>query len=319
MWTSDHLQPWQDDEGHADFPWITLAPVGQRTRRLALGTGVTCPVYRHHPSDVAQAFATLTGLSAGRTVLGVGTGEAVNEQSGTGQFGRYPERHDRLVEAITLIRQLRSGRRVSFRGRYFRTEQLQLYNLPAAPPPIYVAASGPKSAALAGQYGDGWITGRREDHLELDDQHRPRRATRRSLRDASARRSGGVRHRDRAPRRLRRSAHPNAPMQSTVRTAKTIATGIVWSHTKIPVTKAQSRVAMTAIPACRRSALCPSRVRSSEVGPPNPGTGRLPMPSVSCVGPSVMTVGVPLSGRTCSARGRRGRDHGGRRRRNEDL
>ncbi|HYZ37856.1 MAG TPA: F420-dependent hydroxymycolic acid dehydrogenase [Pseudonocardiaceae bacterium] len=158
LWASDHLQPWQDNEGHSSFPWLTLGLVSQRTRTAIFGTGVTCPTYRHHPTDVAQAFATLTGLAPGRVFLGVGTGEALNELAGTGQFGRYPERHDRLIEAITLIRQLWSGQRVSFRGRYFQTEQLQLYDLPQQPPPIYVAAGGPKSATLAGQYGDGWIT-----------------------------------------------------------------------------------------------------------------------------------------------------------------
>jgi TAT-translocated FGD2 family F420-dependent dehydrogenase len=157
LWASDHLQPWQDNEGHADFPWITLGLVGQRTRSATFGSGVTCPTYRHHPSQVAQAFATLAGLAPGRTFLGVGTGEAVNELAGTGAFGRYTERHDRLVEAITLIRQLWGGRRVSFRGRYFQTEQLKLYNAPATPPPIYVAAGGAHSAELAGRYGDGWI------------------------------------------------------------------------------------------------------------------------------------------------------------------
>ncbi len=158
LWASDHLQPWQDNEGHSSFPWLTLGLVSQRTRAATFGTGVTCPTYRHHPTDVAQAFATLAGLAPGRVFLGVGTGEAINELAGTGQFGRYPERHDRLIEAITLIRQLWSGQRVSFRGRYFQTEQLRLYDLPTQPPPIYVAAGGPKSATLAGQYGDGWIT-----------------------------------------------------------------------------------------------------------------------------------------------------------------
>ena len=158
LWASDHLQPWQHNEGHSAFPWLTLGLVSQRTRTATFGTGVTCPIYRHHPTNVAQAFATLTGLAPGRTFLGVGTGEAINELASTGQFGRYPERHDRLIEAITLIRQLWSGQRVSFRGRYFQTEQLQLYDLPMQPPPIYVAAGGPKSATLAGQYGDGWIT-----------------------------------------------------------------------------------------------------------------------------------------------------------------
>ncbi|MDQ0377315.1 F420-dependent hydroxymycolic acid dehydrogenase [Amycolatopsis thermophila] len=158
VWASDHLQPWQDDQGHSMFPWLTLALVGERTRRLAFGSGVTCPSYRHHPSEVAQAFASLELLAPGRTFLGVGTGEAVNEQAGTGQYGRYAERHDRLAEAIELIRRLWTGERVTFRGRFFTTDQLKLYDLPSKPPPVYVAAQGPKSARLAGRYGDGWIT-----------------------------------------------------------------------------------------------------------------------------------------------------------------
>jgi F420-dependent hydroxymycolic acid dehydrogenase len=158
LWASDHLQPWQDNESHAMFPWLTLALVGQNTSRVAFGTGVTCPIYRHHPTEVAQAFASLSILSPGRVFLGLGTGERLNEQAGTGQFGPYQERHDRLIEAIALIRQLWRGERTSFHGRFFQTDQLKLYDVPSAPPPIFVAASGPKSAELAGQYGDGWIT-----------------------------------------------------------------------------------------------------------------------------------------------------------------
>jgi F420-dependent hydroxymycolic acid dehydrogenase len=158
LWASDHLQPWQDNEGHSMFPWITLALVGQRTSRITFGTGVTCPIYRYHPATVAQAFASLAILSPGRVFLGVGTGERLNEQAATTQFGPYQERHDRLIEAIQLIRQLWSGQRISFQGRYFQTNQLKLYDLPPSPPPIFVAAGGPKSAQLAGQYGDGWIT-----------------------------------------------------------------------------------------------------------------------------------------------------------------
>jgi F420-dependent hydroxymycolic acid dehydrogenase len=158
LWASDHIQPWQDNEGHAMFPWITLALVGQRTSHIAFGTGVTCPVYRYHPTTVAQSVATLALLNPGRVFLGVGTGERLNEQAATTQFGSYRERHDRLAEAITLIRQLWSGQRISFQGKYFQTNQLKLYDPPPSPPPIYVAAGGPKSAYLAGQSGDGWIT-----------------------------------------------------------------------------------------------------------------------------------------------------------------
>lgn len=158
VWASDHLQPWQDNQGHAMSPWLTLTLVSQRTHRIRLGSGVTCPLYRHQPGDVAQAFASLAILAPDRVFLGLGTGEAVNELAGTGMYGRYQERHDRLIEAIQLIRQLWTGRRVSFRGRYYATDQLKLYDLPERPPPIYVAAGGPRSARLAGQFGDGWIS-----------------------------------------------------------------------------------------------------------------------------------------------------------------
>jgi F420-dependent hydroxymycolic acid dehydrogenase len=157
LWASDHIQPWQDNEGHSMFPWITLALVGQRTDHIPFGTGVTCPTYRNHPTTVAHAFASLAVLYPGRVFLGVGTGERLNEQAATTQFGPYQERHDRLVEAIQLIRQLWSGQRISFQGNYFQTNQLKLYDVPPSPPPIFVAASGPKSAHLAGEYGDGWI------------------------------------------------------------------------------------------------------------------------------------------------------------------
>jgi len=158
VWASDHLQPWQDNEGHSMFPWLTLALVGANTSRVEFGTGVTCPIYRYHPATVAQAFASMAILSPGRVFLGVGTGERLNEQAATNTFGRYRERHDRLIEAIGLIRQLWSGNRISFMGKYFQTNALKLYDAPPKPPPIFVAAGGPKSATLAGQYGDGWIS-----------------------------------------------------------------------------------------------------------------------------------------------------------------
>jgi TAT-translocated FGD2 family F420-dependent dehydrogenase len=158
LWASDHIQPWQDNEGHAMFPWITLALAGQRTNHIQLGTGVTCPIYRYHPTTVAHAFASLAVLYPERVFLGVGTGERLNEQAATAAFGPYQERHDRLIEAIDLIRQLWSGQRVSFQGSYFQTNQLKIYDPPPSPPPIFVAAGGPKSVRLAGRYGDGWIT-----------------------------------------------------------------------------------------------------------------------------------------------------------------
>ncbi|WP_301150406.1 F420-dependent hydroxymycolic acid dehydrogenase [Mycobacterium simiae] len=158
VWASDHLQPWQDNQGHAMFPWLTLALVTAKTNRIGLGSGVTCPIYRYHPATVAQSFASLALLAPGRVFLGLGTGEQLNEKAATTVYGSYRERHDRLIEAIELIRQLWSGQRISFAGRYFQTDALKLYDLPPSPPPIFVAATGPKSATVAGRFGDGWIT-----------------------------------------------------------------------------------------------------------------------------------------------------------------
>jgi len=158
LWVSDHFHPWQDNQGHCAHAWITLAAMGQRTERLLLGTGITCPIYRYNPAEVAHAFASLGVLYPDRVFLGVGTGEALNEVPAGGGWGPYRERAERLAEAITLIRRLWTEDWVSLEGRYYRLEGAKLYDKPARPVPIYVAGAGPKSARLAGQYGDGWIT-----------------------------------------------------------------------------------------------------------------------------------------------------------------
>lgn len=158
LWTSDHFHPWQDNQGHAGHAWITLAAMGQRTERLLLGTGITCPTYRYNPAEVAHAFASLGVLYPGRIFLGVGTGEALNEVPAGGGWGPYRERAERLAEAITLMRRLWTEDWVDFEGRYYRLQGAKLYDRPPRPIPVYVAASGPRSARLAGQHSDGWIT-----------------------------------------------------------------------------------------------------------------------------------------------------------------
>ena len=155
---SDHFQPWRHNGGHspAAIPW--LAAAGQRTERALLGTSVLTPTLRYHPSVIAQSFATLACLSPGRVFLGVGTGEAMNETPVTGgEFPGRKERRERLAEAIELIRRLWSEERVDFEGRFYRTEKATVYDRPEQPVPIYVAASGPLAAKLAGRAGDGFI------------------------------------------------------------------------------------------------------------------------------------------------------------------
>ena len=155
--TSDHFQPWQANEGHAGEAWVTLGALGAEARRSWMGTTVTCPTLRYNPAVVAEAFASLNLLYPGRIFLGVGSGEALNEQAATGMWPKWQERWDRLIEAITVIRQLWTGQAVSFKGKYYDVEA-KLYDPPARPIPLLTAANGRKSMRLAGQHGDGLIT-----------------------------------------------------------------------------------------------------------------------------------------------------------------
>jgi F420-dependent hydroxymycolic acid dehydrogenase len=155
--TSDHLQPWQANEGHCGEAWVTLGALGGKATHGWMGTTVTCPTLRYTPPVVAQAFASLSLLYPNRVFLGVGSGEALNEQAATGQWPKWQERWDRLVEAITIIRQLWTGEHVSYKARYYNVEA-RLYDPPARPIPLLTAANGRKSMRLAGQHGDGLIT-----------------------------------------------------------------------------------------------------------------------------------------------------------------
>jgi coenzyme F420-dependent glucose-6-phosphate dehydrogenase len=155
---SDHFQPWRHRGGHtpAVFPW--LGAVGARTSSVSLGTSVLTPTMRYHPSIVAQNFATLACMFPGRVFLGVGTGEALNETPATG--ARWPspkERRAMLRESLELIRRLWTEERVTFEGEHYRTDRATIYDRPDQPIPVYVAASGPLAAKLAGRVGDGYI------------------------------------------------------------------------------------------------------------------------------------------------------------------
>lgn len=155
--TSDHLQPWQSNEGHAGEAWVTYGALGQRTKQIWMGTTVTCPTFRYNPAVVAEAFASLSLLSPGRIFLGVGSGEALNEEAATGVWPKWAERSERLVEAAQIIRQLWTGQQVSHQGKYYNVNA-KLYDPPAQPIPLLMAANGPKAMRRSGQYADGLIT-----------------------------------------------------------------------------------------------------------------------------------------------------------------
>ncbi len=158
VFVSDHFQPWKHVGGHAPFSLAWLGALGARTSRVTIGTSVLTPTFRYHPSVVAQAFGTLGAMFPGRVVLGVGTGESLNEVPATGMpWPEFKERFARLREAVTLIRRLWSEERVSFSGQYYKTENATIYDRPATPVPIYVAAAGALVAKYAGRAGDGLI------------------------------------------------------------------------------------------------------------------------------------------------------------------
>jgi len=158
VFVSDHLQPWRHDGGHAPFAMTWLAALGARTERVTIGTSVLTPTFRYHPAIVAQAFATLGCLFPGRVVLGMGSGESMNEVPLGIVWPDGKERFARFREAVRLIRALWSGERVSFEGEYYRTDKATIYDRPEQPVPIWLAASGPAATRFAGRAGDGYIT-----------------------------------------------------------------------------------------------------------------------------------------------------------------
>jgi coenzyme F420-dependent glucose-6-phosphate dehydrogenase len=158
VWISDHFQPWRHTHGHAPFSLAWLGALGAHTRRIVMGTSVLTPTFRYHPSVVAQAFATLGMLFPGRVVLGLGTGESLNEVPASAiEWPEQKERTARFREAVKLIRELWTSERVSFKGQYYQTRLATVYDRPATPVPLYIAGAGPFMAKLAGLEADGFI------------------------------------------------------------------------------------------------------------------------------------------------------------------
>ncbi|HEY3483888.1 MAG TPA: TIGR03557 family F420-dependent LLM class oxidoreductase [Ilumatobacteraceae bacterium] len=164
---SDHFHPWLDDQGHSAHVWTVLGALAERTERLGVVVGVTCPIMRIHPVILAHATATVWHLLRERFTWGVGTGEALNEHVTGERWPPAPERLEMLEEAVELIRMLWSGDEVTFDGLYFRAENARIYDAPSAPIPVVMSAFGPKAAAVAARIADGlWTTGSSTEGIE---------------------------------------------------------------------------------------------------------------------------------------------------------
>ncbi len=155
---SEHFHPWVDDHSAAGYAFSTIGAMAQATDRIRITTGVTTPLFRHHPAVVAQAAATLDRLSNGRFDLGVGTGENINEGPLGYRFPKYAERASRMREALQIMRRLLDGEKLTFEGEYYQTDRAKLYSPPIGEVPIWMAAGGPKSSALAAELAQGIIT-----------------------------------------------------------------------------------------------------------------------------------------------------------------
>jgi coenzyme F420-dependent glucose-6-phosphate dehydrogenase len=170
---SDHLQPWWSG-GHSGHAWVWLGAAGQATERVAIGTGVTPPLgYRYHPVIVAQAFMTLEEMFPGRTFLGVGSGEALNEVPLGIDWPPIGEQVGRMEEALEIITRLWEGETLDYEGRFFRTKQAVLHTRAEGRPKLYVSAFGPRAARIAGRWADGvWTLADPEQAPKVIDAYR---------------------------------------------------------------------------------------------------------------------------------------------------
>lgn len=158
VFISDHFTPFRHNGGHAPNALAWLGALGTSTQRIVMGTSVLTPTFRYHPSVVAQTFATLGAMFPGRIILGVGTGESLNEVPTTGMpWPEFKERFARLRESVRLMRRLWAEDRVTFEGDYYRTHNATIYDKPEQPIPVYVGAAGGVVAKYAGRSGDGFI------------------------------------------------------------------------------------------------------------------------------------------------------------------
>ncbi len=157
LWISDHYHPWNDTQGQSPFVWSTIGAIAQATN-LPVTTAVTCPTVRTHPAIIAQAAATSAVLLDNRFILGVGSGEALNEHILGDPWPSAGERLGMLEEAVEIMRELWTGKNVNHDGEYYKVDNARIYTLPDTPPPVYVSAFGPAAAKLAGRIGDGLIS-----------------------------------------------------------------------------------------------------------------------------------------------------------------
>ena len=164
LWISDHFHPWNDEQGQSPFVWSVIGALSEACS-LPVTTAVTCPTVRIHPAIVAQAAATAAVMTGGKFVLGVGTGEALNEHVLGDPWPSIDVRLEMLEEAVAVMRELWAGGFVTSYGKHYTVDNARIYTLPDEPPPVYVSGFGPKATDLAARIGDGYISTQSDPEL----------------------------------------------------------------------------------------------------------------------------------------------------------
>lgn len=164
LWISDHFHPWNDEQGESPFVWSVIGALSQACN-LPITTAVTCPTVRIHPAIIAQAAATSAAMLDGKFILGLGSGEALNEHILGDPWPSADVRLEMLEEAVELIRELWKGEFVTHRGRHYTTDTARIYTLPDEPPEIWISGFGPKATDLAARIGDGYVTTTPDEEL----------------------------------------------------------------------------------------------------------------------------------------------------------
>ncbi len=165
-WFGDHFLPWFHTHAHSPQAWVWLTAAASQTRAVPVGSDITVPMFKYHPLIVAQGFATMERLFPGRILLGIGTGEAINEAPFVNQWPRWKERAEALAEAVQLMRKYwTESDYFSFEGRHYRVRGIYCYDKPKKGIPIYWSAFGPKSAEIGGLHGDHLMTSGSPEHI----------------------------------------------------------------------------------------------------------------------------------------------------------
>jgi len=159
---SDHFHPWFHTHAASCFAWSWITAAAATVPSVKLGPIVSGAIGRYNPALIAQAFATMDEMFPGRFFLGLGTGEAMNEIPLGISWPKFDERLQRLKETVEIIRALWTTEFVDYNGKCYSVKGANLYTKPRTKIPIYMAASGPRSAALVGSYADGYAA---VDHL----------------------------------------------------------------------------------------------------------------------------------------------------------